>query len=244
MAACGRQQRPINHPELGPCDLPAQNLELMAEYQQLDVFHMQAATTTKQRAEQSAQGEERKEKAMPPILPSPEPPKDDTSFGALQARAQDARLVRTRVGRSPRVAGTALATDQRTTSFSGAAPWEDHTRSRRRLGSVGSQAPAPERSRDVTSQGGIRFSAARSRRTTSSRPNLAARELRGLSLADALDVTALMALRDCARSRQLAARWLQRWLDELQGVTIDSPAFIVVASRFFGARGTRRRTPR
>jgi hypothetical protein len=32
MAGCGRQQRPINHPELGSHDLPAQDLELVAEY--------------------------------------------------------------------------------------------------------------------------------------------------------------------------------------------------------------------
>ena len=41
--------------------------------------------------------------------------------------------------------------------------------------------------------------------------------MRGLSLADALDFTALVALRNRDRSRRMAARWLQRWLDETAG---------------------------
>src|SRR4051812_40222237 len=57
---------------------------------------------------------------------------------------------------------------------------------------------------------------------------IAALELRGLSLTDALDLTALVALRDRDRSRRFAARWLQRWLDETAGVTIDE-AVIVAA---------------
>lgn len=39
---------------------------------------------------------------------------------------------------------------------------------------------------------------------------LAALELRGLGLVDALELTALVALRDRPRSRRFAARWLQR----------------------------------
>jgi hypothetical protein len=56
---------------------------------------------------------------------------------------------------------------------------------------------------------------------------IAARELRGLSLADALDLTALVALRDRTRSRRMTARRLQRWLDEMAGVTIDEAAMVV-----------------
>ena len=55
---------------------------------------------------------------------------------------------------------------------------------------------------------------------------LAAREMRGLSLADALDFTALVALRNRERSRRMAARWLQRWLDETAGVTIDEAMMV------------------
>jgi hypothetical protein len=57
MECCGRQQSAINHPELRPCDLPAQDLELVAQHQQLDVFHMQAAAAMHKRAEQRPQGE-------------------------------------------------------------------------------------------------------------------------------------------------------------------------------------------
>jgi hypothetical protein len=57
VASCGRQQGSINHPELRPRGLPPEDLELVAQHQQLDVFHMQAATATKERAEQSAHGE-------------------------------------------------------------------------------------------------------------------------------------------------------------------------------------------
>jgi hypothetical protein len=40
-----------------PHDLPTQDLELVAQHQQLDIFHMQAATATKKGAEQSAHSE-------------------------------------------------------------------------------------------------------------------------------------------------------------------------------------------
>jgi len=47
VARCGRKQGSINHPKFRPHDLAAQDLELVAQHQQLDVFHMQAATATK-----------------------------------------------------------------------------------------------------------------------------------------------------------------------------------------------------
>jgi hypothetical protein len=43
----------------------------------------------------------------------------------------------------------------------------------------------------------------------------------------ALDLTALVALRDRGRSRRFAARWLQRWLDEPPAATIDEAAMVV-----------------
>ena len=53
------------------------------------------------------------------------------------------------------------------------------------------------------------------------------RQLRGVNLADALELTALIALRDHDRGRRAGARWLQRWLDETSGVTIDDAVFVV-----------------
>ena len=57
VARCSRKQGSINHPEFRPRDLPAQDLELVAQHQQLDVFHMQATTATKERTEESAHDE-------------------------------------------------------------------------------------------------------------------------------------------------------------------------------------------
>jgi hypothetical protein len=51
MARRSCKQSPIRHPEFRPHDLPTQDLELVAQHQQLDIFHMQAATATKERAE-------------------------------------------------------------------------------------------------------------------------------------------------------------------------------------------------
>jgi hypothetical protein len=51
VARRGCKQSPINRPEFRPHDLPPQNLELVAQHQQLDVFHMQAPTATNKRAE-------------------------------------------------------------------------------------------------------------------------------------------------------------------------------------------------
>jgi hypothetical protein len=77
-AAAANSVRSTNHPELGSGDLPPQDLELVAEYQQLDVFHVQAATATDQRAQMSPHGEERNEKAIPPILPTAVPLREET----------------------------------------------------------------------------------------------------------------------------------------------------------------------
>jgi len=58
---------------------------------------------------------------------------------------------------------------------------------------------------------------------------LEAREAGRLELDEALELTALVALRDRRRSRRLAARWLQRWLEERQAPLIDE-AVMVAAS--------------
>src|SRR4051812_47967926 len=69
---------------------------------------------------------------------------------------------------------------------------------------------------------------------------IAALELRGLSLTDALDLTALVALRDRERSRRFAARWLQRWLDETAGVSIDEAAMVAACLAALGGRAHER----
>jgi hypothetical protein len=82
-AGCCRQQRPINHPELRSHDLPAQDLELVAQHQQLDVFHMQTPTATHKRAEQSPHYEIEEGKGHAADPPSPCAKKSDANIGAL-----------------------------------------------------------------------------------------------------------------------------------------------------------------
>lgn len=52
------------------------------------------------------------------------------------------------------------------------------------------------------------------------------RQQGGVNLADALELTSMIALRDYDRGRRAGARWLQRWLDETAGVTIDDAVFV------------------
>jgi hypothetical protein len=52
----------------------------------------------------------------------------------------------------------------------------------------------------------------------------AARELPQLSLLDALDLTLLVARKDPARHPRIAARWLQRYLEEDPAATIEEAA--------------------
>jgi hypothetical protein len=71
----GCKQSPINRPEFRPHDLSAQDLELVAQHQQLDVFHMQAPTATNKRAEQSPQSEVEEGESHAADTPSPRPTK-------------------------------------------------------------------------------------------------------------------------------------------------------------------------
>src|SRR6266508_5744140 len=68
----GCKQRPISGAELWPRHLPAQDLQLLAQHQQLDISHMQAAAANK-RTEQRPHSEvkEREDHAADP--PSPRP---------------------------------------------------------------------------------------------------------------------------------------------------------------------------
>jgi hypothetical protein len=65
---------------------------------------------------------------------------------------------------------------------------------------------------------------------------LAPHQLRGLSLADALELTALAALRDRERGARYAVRWLARWLEEAQP-TLDQAVLVVGALRALGGPG-------
>jgi len=65
---------PISRADLRPRDLPAQDLEFMAQHQQLNVFHMQAAAAANKRTEQSphSEVEKREDHAADPPSPRPE----------------------------------------------------------------------------------------------------------------------------------------------------------------------------
>jgi hypothetical protein len=81
--AGGGQQRPVNDPQLRAHDLAAQDLELVAQHQQLDVLDVQAAAATQERAQQRPHRKVRNETTMPPILPTPAPTPADMNIGAL-----------------------------------------------------------------------------------------------------------------------------------------------------------------
>jgi hypothetical protein len=55
---------------------------------------------------------------------------------------------------------------------------------------------------------------------------LAAREAGRLDLSEALELTALVALRERERGRRYALRWLIRWLEEAD-VTLDEAVTVV-----------------
>lgn len=66
---------------------------------------------------------------------------------------------------------------------------------------------------------------------------IATHELGGLGLAYALELAALVALKNRKRSRRVAAWWLQRWSDETAGATIAD--FICAAGCFAALGGPR-----
>lgn len=53
----------------------------------------------------------------------------------------------------------------------------------------------------------------------------------------ALDLTALVALRDQERVHRYAVRWLQRWLDETGTRTIDDATMIAACLGALGGHG-------
>ena len=73
MTRRGCKQSPINRPEFRPHELPAQDLELVAQHQQLDVFHMQSPTATNKCAEQRPHSKVEKRESHAADTPSPRP---------------------------------------------------------------------------------------------------------------------------------------------------------------------------
>jgi len=73
--------------------------------------------------------------------------------------------------------------------------------------------------------------------TESAAGQATARELRRLSLADALELTALITLRDRRLHRRVAARWFVRYLEDRDGATIEEAAMIVACLASLGGYG-------
>jgi hypothetical protein len=63
---------------------------------------------------------------------------------------------------------------------------------------------------------------------------LNARMMGGVTLVEALELTALIALKDPKRRSQYASRWLARWLAETPGATLEDVAIVVA---YLGALG-------
>ena len=63
-----------------------------------------------------------------------------------------------------------------------------------------------------------------------------AREVRKLDLTEALELTALVALRDREHSRRFAVRWLQRWLEESKTPTIEDATMVAACLAALGGQ--------
>jgi hypothetical protein len=64
-----------------------------------------------------------------------------------------------------------------------------------------------------------------------------AKELPRLSLADALELTALVAQKDRWRHSRVAGRWLLRYLDEREEATLDEAAMVAGCLAALGGYG-------
>jgi hypothetical protein len=86
--ACGAR-RGVFTTRMPPRHLAAQDLEFVAQDEQLDILDVQATATTNQCPEQGPESEvEEGEGHLPPILPNPARKGRDTNIGALQAAPQ------------------------------------------------------------------------------------------------------------------------------------------------------------
>ena len=84
MANRRRQQGTIRGTKGRPRHLAAQELELVAKDEQLDVLDVQTAATPSERSQQRPEREVRNEKATGSDPPNPPHEVRDTSIGALQ----------------------------------------------------------------------------------------------------------------------------------------------------------------
>jgi hypothetical protein len=63
------------------------------------------------------------------------------------------------------------------------------------------------------------------------------REIGRVTLTEALQLTALIAVKDPRRHARVSARWLARWLEERDQATIDEAAFVTAALVALGGAG-------
>jgi hypothetical protein len=95
-----RQQRSIRHPELRPADLTTENLELVPQHQQLNVLHVQTATTPNKRRKQRSKREIEKGEGHAADPPNPCAPEQRHEYwrpsGAAKPSLSVDRAVRRR----------------------------------------------------------------------------------------------------------------------------------------------------
>jgi hypothetical protein len=68
------------------------------------------------------------------------------------------------------------------------------------------------------------------------KPEVEAREVGKLDLSEALELTALITLRDRERLRRFAVRWFQRWLEESRTPTIEDAVLIASCLTVLGGQ--------
>jgi hypothetical protein len=111
-------------------------------------------------------------------------------------------------------------------------------RPRSRKAEVVSACPAPGRRSSLGDHGHARAAFRRAiERGNLVVAEIEARDIGQLDLGEALELTALVSLRDAERGRRYAMRWLARWLDESPAATLTEAAFAVGALGALGGPG-------